>query len=379
MGQLSRQGPDQPPIPNIFTHEQNKIAVSQALRDSLSREGVHARSIDGHHFTPGAYGMLYFVKKTVALLDGNESGNSTFREDILKLATGKPFRGHKLYPARSNGDFLGKKGSMSYGDAKDYRTLLMNTYTQNPDTTEALVKNNIVGLHASGSATLLSSLRHGLLPLNKLRTEGHETPNGAKDGNKKVGDGTSFVVLGANKVSDGREFVSYTGTPITPESLDRRINKLSEFIQFLQNQSGHDRNSSEVAHVYAAINKLRDKKQFLEKPAENPEEATLQRLTCENFPVIWGLSSKNVRSKQLLPIISDVHGEFLVSGLKPHDTPVILVPRDKIQEVQQLVDKSGSHHTVLPIEDIPDLSAALDYEISMRAHMEQLRQSRKLS
>lgn len=373
INRLLRRESESSTAPNtVFSHEQNEVDVHRALRASLAQEGVPVKLIESY-FTPGdSYGMFDFANKTVAILDrAHESDNPNFRDDIINIAAGRRFRGHKLYPASPNGrgKFLGKNGAMGLRRAREYRTLLMDTYARNPDTTEALVKNNIVGLHASGSATLLSSLRHGLLPLNKLRAAGHEIPNGAKDGDKEVGDGTSFVILGTH----GREFTPFIGKPITPESLDSQINQLSKFMKHLQT-NGYDHHH--VTSTQAAINRLQHKKQFLQKTAESPAETIQQQLTGENFPVIWGLSSEKVRSKQLLPIDSDVDGEFLVGGLKPRDTPVILVPRNKIELVKQLVAQADSGHTVLPIDDIPKLSEAVDHEIAMRAIWENIQKSR---
>lgn len=292
------------------------------------------------------------------------------RTDLMGIVTGTSLAGHNLYPTRESRElfvrpFLRKpdEGMEPY-QALPYRQSLVEIYGKNPDTAITLVEKKIVGLHMSGSASLLSSLRHGLQPLNKLRKNSHDVHNGTRDVGGRIADATSFVMMDPSGIDALVQFA--------PQPIDVQIEASRQLITHLSanNPPEDSTNYLMLMSAKSKLSELIGTQKLLSQATESTEQTEELNRIVDNFPIVWGLSSHGVssageqehnrRQGQLELPVSDIPTEFCIHDLQPTDTPVLFVPKARIKEVEGLVSQEKSGHTVLALEDIPRLARLFD-------------------
>lgn len=350
---------------NPETSTQPEVASFRA--DILSSPDIDPDLISG--YSGNELGYLIDLASS-ALRSEAVATRENPRTDLMGIVTGTSLAGHDLYPTLESTElfvrpFLRKpdEGMEPY-QALPYRQSLVEIYGKNPDTAITLVEKKIVGLHMSGSASLLSSLRHGLQPLNKLRRNGHEVHNGARDVGGRIADATSFVMMNPSGIDALVQFA--------PQSVDVQIDATRQLIEHL---SIHNppKDSAHYLMLMSAKSKLSElivTQKQLSQATESTEQAEQLKRIADNFPIVWGLSSHGVssagkrehdlRQGQLELPMSDIPTEFCVHDLQPTDTPVLFVPKARIKEVEELVLQEKSGHTVLTLEYMPRLARWFD-------------------
>lgn len=316
---------------------------------------IDAPDADKHHFRDFQFRhLIEHAQEAIDTVRHDRHAAAT-QEDIVELAVGKSFHGHPL-PAwhRYGGDHL--LVPMVYKDHMHYRRALIDVAVSSPQTAESLVAHNIIGLHGSGSAGLVSMLRYGLQSLTTLRERGIPIHTGAKDAlGASVQAATSFLPVHTSSMSG---VSTYAGGPLTVEVATKALRDLDEAHTF----DDQYEQSLMLQLLRTRIDQNRSEWQatmdYLKTPPATAAEAQQLRLVAENYPLVWALSARSIDAHQVAKP-RGLPGEFLVSKLTREDTPLLFVPSAKIAEVRSLAERESSPVEILAIEDFAPLAEKL--------------------
>ena len=91
--------------------------------------------------------------------------------------------------------------------------------------------------------------------------------------------------------------------------------------------------------------------QFIHTPAQNSDEQLTKELALENFPVVFGATIEGIDSTDITFPRTHITGEFMVKdGVSWNQIKVVLVPRERIELVEELLKANGRSAKVFPIE-----------------------------
>lgn len=256
-------------------------------------------------------------------------------------------------------------GKWSHWQVLDKRTQLMNIYLADQEAAEAIVSHDVSGFHASTSSSLESVLSHGLLPADELSRQQILTVSGERRFSTKGGQRSiSFV--------DWREpdvIAKYSygfAKRLSSESLRHDAQAIKDDAQDNERSFGAD-------HPFAHNGyRLSDDLTALASKIDAMPPGLERDIMTENFPIAYGISTANLKDvswleasrsdykapKQgnvVIPVVrSDVEAEFMTTGegFSLQEIPVIAVPKEKVNLVQNLVNSKGGRARVIPLEAI---------------------------
>jgi hypothetical protein len=266
----------------------------------------------------------------------NKKLNSKIREDLLDIATKGVLRGKTIV------DKL--PGRSSYMDFAMHRANLINLYSISPDYANALVENEVLGIHGSTSASLLGVLQHGLRPQEVLTELGVLVASGegvfAGTGWNK--DHVSFAQWDY-LIDISRPAYIGNNQPLTVKGVNGQIQNLET--------AAAETHDDFKPPVEQKLQQARQVLSIIQKHPETEEELQYQELLIENFPVIYHINQSAQEGRTVHVPQSDVGKEFGIEGGVPVDNiKIILVPEVKIAKVQQLIQERGLNIGVFPIE-----------------------------
>lgn len=266
-------------------------------------------------------------------------------------------------------EIMGKSNISSGFDKKGQ---LLAIYKNNPEVAEVIVRYNVVGFHASRSASLWGVLQHGLLSAAEVRRRGLNIGTGERTFSRKGGEDT-IRFADWRAVGTIRRFSASSG-PVTAATLRERAAEYRDSAETNKNRSYGDDPLTNNPAVYNLLAVAEDDEKVAEFIQENPDTEEAQ-LIMDNFPVAYGLCADgyevydhiiqlpkregNYHTPQKVlsrTMISDDYGEFVVdsSEVSTQDIAIIAVPRARVDQVDALVVRFGLPTCVVAIEDLVD-------------------------
>lgn len=250
----------------------------------------------------------------------------------------------------------------------DERVTLAKTAFNNSELARHIIDSNVVGAHASNSASLVYVQKYGLRPQDWLTERDIPILSGEKYqrstqpavSNRYNAKNISMVPLGEQQ--DLSHYVS-DGKPREKESLTNLNNVVIQMFH-----KGIEEYKGEPEKVQRLINNLESANRILSNP-QNPEEEQLVELAMENFPVVYLSSGDNAIVTKPR---SDIKYEFgFQDGVPLENIKIILVPKIYVDYVQQMF---GDTKFVASLEDYFDNPLFYKYDNKNIVHLEQGRQ-----
>ncbi len=248
-------------------------------------------------------------------------------------------------------------GRSTFRDFIPMRAFAMKLYINDPELLVSALKNHIMGMHGSSSASLWGVLEHGLLPQDGLIERSAIVASGEH----------IFGGLGINKkhVSLFQWYNSSAANyalrreEMSENSLNDRIKHLKKLASVYGEKSFISVDQA-IAYTEATI-------AFLRKSNKTNEEKIQEILIRENFPVLYaGRVDRLKEGTREHPRIaiprSDLRAEFAVcDGLPLSEIPIILVPNDRVSQVRQLIEiRSDASQAVPVVRAIEAYQKAID-------------------
>ncbi len=229
------------------------------------------------------------------------------------------------------------------------RRELMNLYVRTPDIVKSITEKQLVGIHGSGSGSLLGVFQHGLKPQEYLDQNNVLIASGTHD-------------YGAITVNN--KYISFVPWfmrgPVMQTYAADKLLSLEE--ENLENRLRLFRETSENNMKMSPLNKatylMRIKRDqavldFLRKSQKTPDEELQAELIRQNFPVIYWTNAQGINNDNTLTGFSDVSLEFAVrDGREIEQLPVIMVPERHLDFVKKLALDNNVGSEVLPIEQL---------------------------
>jgi hypothetical protein len=221
---------------------------------------------------------------------------------------------------------------------------------RDPELAHLIAKRQVAGFHGSRSGTLLSVLKHGLMPSADLKQRNDvlavagERTFSSPDGQES----TSFADWRApQSIAD----YSQNEELQTADSLNESIERLQRALTDHLNDGG----SSDDRISLNCVEMVKEMQAQAEFMAANPDSEETKLIEA-NFPVAYGIdiSEMDVASQDpgyLPPSFrgvvdfapSDVKGEFLVYDTVPmQKLPVVAVPAERINQVKAIAEREGA-------------------------------------
>lgn len=253
-------------------------------------------------------------------------------------------------------EFMGK---INPNDEVAKKQRLLEIYENDPHVANVIVEKNVIGFHASNSASLIGVLEHGLLPASVLREKGHFVSSGehifqGKKGQQTVSFADWRAPWSLQQYADG-------GKPRSAETFD---DIAAEFDKgYIENL--HDF-GEEHPYTHNSMTLANDARVTAKMLRDESHSETAQ-LVRENFPIMYGYSpgtepiyetiydrpDDKPDSYVVARLRSDIDGEFRVygaDGVKHDQIPVIAVPKDRVDEVRAITERYNRNVVVIPIE-----------------------------
>lgn len=259
------------------------------------------------------------------------------RQDMLDLVLTQTLRGRPVP------DTFPKPTETKLNTAMTYIRNLMAYYVHSPEYVQALVNNEIIGVHASTSGSLLGVLDHGLLPQQEIEARGLLVTTG-----EGVYSGAGFNATSVSFVQPDRihRLKSYYGNadPLTADIVAQQVAAYDAALQAV-NPMDVTRPSLEKK-----VRQLQALETFLRTPPADPLMALQQDLIQQNFPVIYYVSQNTQRPRTFLSL-GGLDTEFgLEGGAEREHMPMISVPANRVDFVRSLIAQGGLTMEVFPIE-----------------------------
>lgn len=302
------------------------------------------------------------VKEAVAATDhalpDPTLNKERFLHNIYDLACkgqldGQPLPEQSHYPLRHEDTNLANEGYMEFALR---RAEVVKVYARNPDLGESLVTQQVLGIHASSSGSLLSILENGLKPLDHLRKSGARMASGERYwSGEQVRQAVSFVPLKSTSLNQLGPYLG-DNQPMTSDRVTREISQLADSMR--KQKKAYGKLIGNPADRFLEMQTIRD---FMNQAPSDPAGQLEQQLIAANFPVVYGVKASYLSSANTFIVSSSIRGEFAVkNGVDHEGIGVILVPKAWVNFVQELVNSQGISINVYPIEDIPDIPTNLD-------------------
>ncbi|HEY5152694.1 MAG TPA: hypothetical protein VII55_01845 [Candidatus Saccharimonadales bacterium] len=334
------------PNGDISLYDHEAIAGAEA---SLDRIRVYLGPDPAEYEHVSATRVKNSVLSQAETLMIQRPGNAA---DVEEIVIDNSLDGHELPP------LMGRWGVVD----KQIRTSrLLTLYGYDPELASVIVERNVAGFHGSQSGSLMNVLRGGLLPAEQLRAEGSMVSTGERmSWSAKGQDSTSFVDWRDKSVL---KTYAPDGGPLTLEKLMANRDEIVAAAAANSKTRGED-------HIFARNFRLQAEDisrqiAFIEAHPDS-EEA---QLMLANFPVAYGMDISgydlyDAGHKMPAPegrehaqfILNDVMSdmgavEFMVYGGVPTDKlAIIAVPKDRIAQVQAMVQKAGLDIKIAAIE-----------------------------
>lgn len=249
----------------------------------------------------------------------------------------------------------------------DQRMALMNIYVNNPELTYGVLRERIIGGHGSSSASMLGVMEEGLRPQAKVPEDGKFVVSG--EGVQNIVSGFHEQTISFVQLHDLHSLNYYArqfSQPINEQLLEERIERVDEgFREFKANERAgygdydEEGGKKSRAEILLRFNLIKQNLQvalaFLRKPNKNDEEKIKEDFLRSNFPVIYLINRPSQDSQIDIPR-SNIHTEFMVyGGVGPEHIRYILVPSDKVVEVQKMIEKRGKDWRVGSLDSVEPL------------------------
>lgn len=249
------------------------------------------------------------------------------------------------------------------------RMALMNIYVNNPELAYGVLRERIIGGHGSSSASILDVMEEGLRPQAKVPKDGKFTVSG--EGVQYIFSGFHEQTISFVQWHDLHSLNHYAhafSQPINDQLLEERIEQVDEQFRAFKadKKSGYGDYDEKAgkknrAKMLLRFNLIKQNLQaalaFLRKPNKNDEEKIKEDFLRSNFPVIYLINHPSRDSQISIPR-SGLHSEFMVhGGVGPEHIEYILVPSDKVAEVQKMIEKRGKDWRVSSLDSVEPLKA----------------------
>lgn len=323
--------------------QQDRLKINRSLTEEITRIEPRTRGVFTDNLTRAYSDIL-----TNASIQGKPDEElQKLRDDLILIATKGQIRDATLlsydqYPARR---------SPAPHTMLEYRALLMQIYARDPEFAYAIMKEKIVGMHGSTSASLLGVIKDGLKP--------HEEVIGT-DGIIASGEG---MLIGENDFpfveEGGVSFSQLIATPKLMEAFTKLKPDLSEHIikanlkKYYEKLAGLSSSPADDWNDFIdgyqcqlKIDYYQRLLDFLHKPNKTGEEQLQERLIRESFPVIYFIGP--VDPQQWYPGSRNVPTEFRAEGKT--DVRIVAAPKEKMEMVKNLSETHGRTWRVVDIE-----------------------------
>lgn len=349
---------------SVVNHGAGQLAVEAAVKPE-ALQAIHDALNNGNEEWAGDYiNRLEDLARKIV-----DSGGFRDAEIVRSVICDNMIDGVELP------EIMGKTNATTVYDKKGQ---LLAIYQNDPDLAERIVKQNIVGFHASNSASLWGVLQHGLLSAAELRARGHNIGSGERTFSKKNGESTiRFADWRAPRTIEHYSVGSSGNTQISPELLEQQAEEFRKSADANKKTSLAANPSEEDPYVYNALHVADDMAKLADFLRTNPESDEA-KLVAGNFPVAYGLSANGYtmyarvtsvpkeetpasmgvatkHNKVIVEIVpSDATGEFMVYGseVPKEDIPIIAVPNNRISQVRPLVEKYAPNTVVVALESL---------------------------
>lgn len=312
------------------------------------------------------YQELY--KDALAIVENNFSKQELpqVKRDLLSILTEGQLQGVSIF------DPADVPGSLRLGNRFDNmltdRELVAKIYLHDPELAKAFVQERIIGGHGSRSGSLVGVLENGLLPQTEIVSSGGMIVTGERF----MGTSGERYVSFARWSEDGLllKYANLGTENVTEEGLTAQLKKVRELIEKNQDPSFAGYITDErfrnqyLDALQRSSQSLEDAIKFLQKPQKTPVEEVRASLITENFPVIYYIDDqvkdRAIHTDWVTGPGGSLKGEFLIDGgVDPNNIKIILVPTDKVEEVEQIVRSYGRDWQVKAIEILENSSGPL--------------------
>ena len=260
-------------------------------------------------------------------------------------------------------------GKSAAGDKRHKQAVLLTIYKQNPETARLLVHENIGGFHGSRSGSLWGVLQHdGLLSAQEARGRGQILSTGERTFSSQ--NGQASISFG-----DWREpktinrYAGAKGQRVSIEQLQQEAAMTESSLNKSLTNWGEDH-----PFTYNSKLQLQDLQEQIKLIIAHPDSIEAE-LILDNFPITYGITINGfdrVETENQLPkddpikntilerVRSDIEGEFMVIDQKISldSLPVVAVPQDQINRVQELFKQHNKQIAVIDIALLTDTKKA---------------------